>query len=71
MVPRGEVGLIFAAFGLDKGILANWQYTALLLAVFLTTLVTPPWLKASARRFTHDARPSLAGSEQLGRILEP
>lgn len=71
MVPRGEVGLIFAAFGLDKGILANWQYTALLLAVFVTTLVTPPWLKASARRFTHDAGPSLAGSEQLGRILEP
>ncbi|MCA1819740.1 MAG: cation:proton antiporter, partial [Halobacteriales archaeon] len=71
MVPRGEVGLLFAATGLAAGLLANWQYAALLLAVFLTTLATPPMLRALAGRFTHDASPALAGTERLAHILEP
>lgn len=52
MVPRGEVGLIFAALGLSVGIVANWQYTALLLVVLLTTFITPPWLQSTRARFT-------------------
>jgi Kef-type K+ transport system membrane component KefB len=48
MVPRGEVGLIFAGIGLREGVLDGSSYAALLLAVLLTTLLTPPLL---ARRF--------------------
>jgi len=44
MVPRGEVGLIFVAFGLSRGILTAPLYASLLAVIFLTTLVTPPLL---------------------------
>jgi Kef-type K+ transport system membrane component KefB len=45
MLPRGEVGLIFAAIGLREGILGETLYAALLLVVLATTLVTPPLLR--------------------------
>ena len=45
MIPRGEVGLIFATIGLDEGILGKNLYAALLLVVLLTTLMTPPLLR--------------------------
>lgn len=51
MVPRGEVGLIFAQLGLLAGILTQDVFSALLLMVMATTLVTPPSLQwAFARR---------------------
>jgi Kef-type K+ transport system membrane component KefB len=46
MVPRGEVGLIFASFGLATKALPDRVFVALLVAVFATTFVTPPLLKA-------------------------
>lgn len=50
MVPRGEVGLIFALVGattLVGGVplLSGWAYTAVLLAIAITTFLTPIWLK--------------------------
>jgi Kef-type K+ transport system membrane component KefB len=45
MIPRGEVGLIFASIGLSKGLLDNELYGALLLMVLVTTLITPPLLR--------------------------
>jgi Na+:H+ antiporter len=45
MVPRGEVGLIFASIGLSQGVLDDELYGALLLVVLLSTLVTPPVLR--------------------------
>ncbi len=45
MVPRGEVGLIFAAIGLSNGVLGDDQYGALLIVVLLTTVMTPPLLR--------------------------
>jgi Kef-type K+ transport system membrane component KefB len=51
MVPRGEVGLIFAVYGLTHALVAGWQYATLVLVVLLTTLATPPWLKAIKPRF--------------------
>jgi Na+:H+ antiporter len=58
MVPRGEVGLIFALFGLEHELLTNWQYTTIIIVVLLTTFVTPFWLKALDRRFTPLADPA-------------
>ncbi len=45
MVPRGEVGLIFASFGLAHGLVNNELYSVLVFVIMLTTFVTPPALK--------------------------
>ncbi len=45
MLPRGEVGLIFATIGLQNGVLGDDLYASLLLVVLVTTLITPPLLK--------------------------
>ncbi|MFI5324689.1 MAG: cation:proton antiporter [Candidatus Rokuibacteriota bacterium] len=49
MVPRGEVGLIFAGVGLAAGVVAEDLYSALIVVVMLTTFAAPPWLKALYR----------------------
>jgi Kef-type K+ transport system membrane component KefB len=41
MVPRGEVGLIFAELGRVNGIFNNEVYAALILVIAVTTLVPP------------------------------
>ena len=46
MVPRGEVGLIFAGAGLAAGVITDDLYAALVTVVMLTTFAAPPWLKA-------------------------
>ena len=46
MVPRGEVGLIFAGVGLSSGVIIANLYSALVVVVMLTTFLAPPWLKA-------------------------
>jgi Kef-type K+ transport system membrane component KefB len=46
MVPRGEVGLIFASVGLATKALPDRVFVAVLVAVFATTFVAPPMLKA-------------------------
>ena len=48
MVPRGEVGLIFAQLGLTLAVLDTALFSALALVVFVTTFVTPPLLKRMA-----------------------
>ncbi len=55
MIPRGEVGLIFAGIGaklvLDgEPIITTSTYSAVVIMVIVTTLVTPPLLKISLLR---------------------
>ena len=50
MVPRGEVGLIFAGAGLAAAVVAEDLYSALVVVVMLTTFIAPPWLKVLYRR---------------------
>ena len=45
MIPRGEVGLIFAGIGLSTGLLTGRLYAAILLVVLVSTVVTPPLLR--------------------------
>jgi Na+:H+ antiporter len=45
MVPRGEVGLIFADIGRRAGILNEAVFGAILLMVMATTFIAPPGLK--------------------------
>lgn len=46
MVPRGEVGLIFAQLGLSAGLLSSGLYSSVALMVMVTTFVAPPALRA-------------------------
>jgi len=46
MVPRGEVGFIFAQMGLTTGILSAGLYSSVAMMVIATTFVTPPLLRA-------------------------
>lgn len=56
MIPRGEVGLIFASIGrglvMHDGstVFNNTTYSAIVVMVILTTLITPPILKVSMAR---------------------
>jgi Kef-type K+ transport system membrane component KefB len=50
MVPRGEVGLIFAQLGLALTVLDNALFSALALVVFVTTFLAPPLLKRLSPR---------------------
>ena len=45
MIPRGEVGLIFATIGLSVGVFDEEMHAVVLLVVLITTLVTPPLLR--------------------------
>lgn len=50
MMPRGEVGLIFAAIGKSLGVLNDSLFSAVVLMVIVTSLLSPPLLKYSLRR---------------------
>tara|TARA_R110002072_G_scaffold141664_3_gene286941 strand:- start:50875 stop:52398 length:1524 start_codon:yes stop_codon:yes gene_type:complete len=51
MVPRGEVGLIFASVGKGLGAIPDYVFSAIVVVVILTTFVTPPGLRWSQRRW--------------------
>ena len=64
MIPRGEVGLIFANVGAGirfegKPLIAAGVYAAIVLMVMATTVVTPPWLAQRIRRVMH-SQPDVA-----------
>jgi len=50
MVPRGEVGLIFAMAGKQLGVINDTMFSVIVVVVILTTLVTPPVLTVLARK---------------------
>jgi Kef-type K+ transport system membrane component KefB len=57
MIPRGEVGLIFAAIGKALNIVDASIYSAIVFMVIFTTLVTPPVLKLTLARWERKERP--------------
>lgn len=50
MLPRGEVGLVFAGVGRALGALTPAQFSALVLVIVATTLLGPPLLARSLAR---------------------
>lgn len=44
MIPRGEVGLIFASIGRQLGVISEEIFSVAVVMVILTTLITPPIL---------------------------
>jgi Kef-type K+ transport system membrane component KefB len=51
MIPRGEVGLVFAAFAFGHQVFDAQMYSALVLVVLLTTLIGPILLKPRLAKF--------------------
>jgi len=51
MIPRGEVGLIFAELGRTSGIFSNEIYAGMVLVIALTTLIPPFAMKAFYSRY--------------------
>jgi len=45
MIPRGEVGLVFASIGKSLNVINDELFSALVIMVIITTLLTPPALK--------------------------
>ena len=66
MIPRGEVGLIFASLGStlalhNQPVLSQTVFSALVLMVMLTTFITPPLLKFAFDRNGKSHGSGLAG----------
>jgi Kef-type K+ transport system membrane component KefB len=50
MIPRGEVGLIFASIGRNLKVIDAATFSAVVIMVIVTTLITPPVLKWTLSR---------------------
>jgi len=50
MLPRGEVGLIFASIGKGLGVIDSQLFSAIVLMVVITTVISPSMLKWALRR---------------------
>ncbi len=61
MVPRGEVGLIFARMGLATGALTSQLYSAVAMMVLVTTFLTPPLLARRVKSAAADGSSDPAG----------
>ena len=81
MVPRGEVGLIFAELGRAAGIFDGATYAAVVLVIAYTTLFSPFWIKMFYRLYGHrealqlepsgDGQPELAETGATARPPDP
>jgi Kef-type K+ transport system membrane component KefB len=45
MIPRGEVGLVFAGVGAASGVLSKPLGAAIIMMVIITTFIAPPLLR--------------------------
>lgn len=73
MVPRAEVGLIVAALGLQMGLISKNSYAVVVFMAFVTTIVTPPLLRAQFKSAVPTAIKAVVYSRRgmLRRVLQP
>jgi len=45
MISRGEVGLIVASVGIQNGLMTDMEFSAIVVMILVTTLITPPILR--------------------------
>ncbi len=55
MIPRGEVGLVFAGIGSASGILDKPLEVSIIIMVILTTFLAPPFLRVAFRQSAETA----------------
>jgi len=53
MVPRGEVGLVFAELGRSGKVFSQEVYAGMILVILYTTLASPFWIKRYYKVFGH------------------
>ena len=68
MIPRGEVGLIFAQTGLAAGVLNAGEYSALMLMVLVTTFMAPPLLRRLLTKSAPKTRQPQSDSSAVGEM---
>ncbi|MBD0334464.1 MAG: cation:proton antiporter [Cyanobacteria bacterium Co-bin13] len=69
MVPRGEVGLVFAGIGAASGVLSKPLEAAIIIMVILTTFAAPPFLRLAFGESAdppEDAEPVVSGPVLAG-----
>ena len=66
MVPRGEVGLIFASIGLAQGFLDAEAHSILVVVVMVTTVISPALMRRRMGGLRRAAVPSAAAEEPSG-----
>jgi len=62
MIPRGEVGLVFAGIGSASGVLDKPLEAAIIIMVILTTFLAPPFLRVA---FGKSEEPPASGEPSL------
>ena len=67
MVPRGEVGLIFASIGVSVGVFNDELYAVVLLVVLVTTVIAPPLLRVRIEKIAH----TMTTSDESIDVVEP
>ena len=68
MISRGEVGLIVAGYGLSNGIIGQDVFSASVLMVLATTMITPPLLRLT---FPRVPRTHVAVEESIAHVPDP
>ncbi len=63
MISRGEVGLIVAGVGISSGALSDDIYTAVIMMVAATTIITPIWLKIAYKNDKPDPSPAIEAKD--------
>ncbi len=69
MIPRGEVGLIFASIGLSRGVLDDDLYGALLIMVLVTTVIAPPLLRWRIQQVGVTEQPATTTAAALAAVV--
>jgi Kef-type K+ transport system membrane component KefB len=64
MIPRGEVGLVFAGVGSASGALSPSIDAAIIVMVILTTFIAPPWLRVAFKNSAPAAKASTTSTQE-------
>ena len=66
MIPRGEVGLIFASIGLSQGYLDARSHSILVVVVMISTVISPAIIRRRMKAIRRAAAPAAAAAEPDG-----
>ncbi|MEM9215466.1 MAG: cation:proton antiporter [Cyanobacteria bacterium P01_F01_bin.150] len=70
MIPRGEVGLVFAGIGAASGVLDKPLEAAIIAMVILTTFLAPPFLRYAFQENGSDQAPESNLEGAIGSVSE-
>lgn len=71
MVPRGEVGLIFAATGSSLGVLSSELFSTIVLVVIITTFVSPAMIKSFGMKLKNEEKPKASPAKVRTQDTKP